>query len=627
MLVYEGVKSGFIDDVDLNLITEKILNRFKEVFHRSTSESEINSWRESMLRMRGILSDKDIPDNAGVAIEFNIPHTSNRIDFLLSGYNKNKNNSIIIIELKQWTHADAVIGKDGVVSTVTGKSLREVTHPSYQAWSYASLINSYNQEVYDRNVELHPCAFLHNYDLCEEDPINSEQYKDYINAAPMFGAKDFEKLRNFIKKYVTEGDNKEGLYIIENGKIKPSKMLQDSFSSVLKGNKEFVLIDDQKVIYEEALQIGINTHIHDEKNVLIVEGGPGTGKSVLAINLLKQFLNRDLNTFYVTKNSAPREVFKAKLKIDKMSGLNNLFKSSGSFYECESNSFDVLIVDEAHRLNEKSGLFSNLGENQIKEIINASKFSIFFIDENQRVTLKDNGSIEEIKKHARHYNAGIYKMELKSQFRCDGSDGYLAWLDNILEIKETANFDLDNKYDFKVFDNPNELRKVIEEKNKINNKSRLVAGYCWNWISEDKTDKNNSNIHDIYIPEYNFGMSWNLGNTSTWAIDKESVNEVGCIHTCQGLEFDYVGVIIGDDLRYENDHIVTDYTKRAKTDQSLKGIKKIAQKEGKQVADKIADSIIKNTYKTLMTRGMKGCYVYCNDKNLQEYLKNRINVM
>ena len=537
MLVYEGVKTGFINDVDLNLITDKILKRFKEVFHRSTGESEVNSWRESMLRMRGVLADNEIPDNAGVAIEFNIPHTSNRIDFLLSGYDKNKNNSIIIIELKQWTHADAIEGKDGVVSTFTGRALREVTHPSYQAWSYASLINSYNQEVYDRNVGLHPCAFLHNYDLSDNDPIKSEQYRDYINEAPMFGSKDFEKLREFIKKYVTEGDDKEGLYIIENGKIKPSKMLQDSFSSVLKGNKEFV------------------------------------------------------------------------------------FKGSGCFYDCESNAFDVLIVDEAHRLNKKSGLFSNLGENQIKEIINASMFSIFFIDENQRVTLKDNGSIEEIKKYARYYNEGIHKMNLKSQFRCDGSDGYLAWLDNILEIKETANFDLDSKYDFKVFDDPNELREAIEGKNKINNKSRLVAGYCWNWVSEGK---NKSDIHDIVIPEYDFGMSWNLGNSNTWAIDKESINEIGCIHTCQGLEFDYVGVIVGDDLRYENGHIVTDYTKRAKTDQSLKGINKIAKERGLEEAKKIADEIIKNTYKTLMTRGMKGCYIYCTDKKLQEYLKSNI---
>ena len=483
------------------------------------------------------------------------------------------------------------------------------------------MIESYNQDVYDKQVGLYPCVFLHNYELTDDDPIKSEQYKEYINVAPMFGARDFEKLRDFIKRFVVDGDNKDGLYIIENGRIKPSKMLQDSFSSVLKGNREFVLIDDQKIIYEEALRIGINAHLHNEKSVLIVEGGPGTGKSVLAINLLKQFLNRDFNSFYVTKNSAPREVFKAKLKIDKLSGLNNLFKGSGSFYDCESNSFDVLIVDEAHRLNEKSGLFSNLGENQIKEIINSSMFSIFFIDENQRVTLKDNGSIDEIKKYAKYYNASVHQMELKSQFRCDGSDGYLAWLDNTLEIRETANFDLDIKYDFKVFEDPNELRKAIEKKNNINNKSRLVAGYCWDWIKEGK---NKSDIYDVTIPEYNFEMSWNLGNSSTWAVDKESIKEIGCIHTCQGLEFDYVGVIIGNDMKYEEDHIITDYKQRAKTDQSLKGINKIAKEKGIEKANKIADEIIKNTYKTLMTRGMKGCYIYCTDKNLSNYIKKSL---
>ena len=162
---------------------------------------------------------------------------------------------------------------------------------------------------------------------------------------------------------------------------------------------------------------------------------------------------------------------------------------------------------------------------------------------------------------------------------------------------------------------------MIEEKNKTNNKSRIVAGYCWDWISEGK---NKSDVHDITIPEYNFEMSWNLGSSQTWAIDRDSINEAGCIHTCQGLEFDYIGVIIGDDMRYENDHIVTDYTKRAKTDQSLKGINKIANEKGIEEANRIADLIIKNTYRTLMTRGMKGCYVYCTDKKLQEHVLSMI---
>ena len=623
MLVYEGVKSEFINDVNLNLIVNKIYEKYQKYFGK-TSDSQLNSWKNSMQYMRGVLDDKVIPDNAGVAIEFNIPTTSKRIDFILSGRDKNKKDSVIIIELKQWEKCEAVEGKDGIVSTFTGHAIREVTHPSYQAMSYANLIKDFNETVQLEDIGLYPCAFLHNYVLSEDNPICSNQYQEYIKEAPMFGANDFMKLRSFIKKYIIEGDDREILYKIENGKIRPSKRLQDSLTKMLQGNKEFNMIDEQKVIYEDAIRMAIDTLSANEKNVLVVQGGPGTGKSVLAINLLVELTNRNMTCFYVTKNAAPRAVFRDKLKGSfKMAYINNLFQGSGQFTEAESNEVDCLIVDEAHRLNAKSGMFQNLGENQIKEIINASNFSVFFIDEDQKVTLKDIGSVDEIKKYAKELNAGIKIVELESQFRCNGSDGYLAWLDNVLDIRKTANFDgMDFDYDFRVVDNPNELRKLIEEKNKINNKSRLVAGYCWNWISSGKND---SNVHDIVIPQYNFEMSWNLGNSQTWAIDSTSVNEVGCIHTCQGLEFDYVGVIIGDDIRYEDGKIITDYTKRAKTDQSLKSINKIAKEQGQEVANEIADKIIKNTYRTLMTRGMKGCYVYCTNKKLQDYFKNKNN--
>ena len=622
MLVYEGVKSSFINDVNLNLIVNKIYEKYQKYFGR-TSDSQLNSWKNSMQYMRGVLDDNEIPDNAGVAIEFNIPTTSKRIDFILSGRDRNKKDSVIIIELKQWEKCDAVEGKDGIVSTFTGHAIREVTHPSYQAMSYANLIRDFNETVQLEDIGLYPCAFLHNYVLCEDDPICSNQYKEYTKEAPMFGANDFMKLRSFIKRYILEGDDRETLYKIENGKIRPSKRLQDSLTKMLQGNKEFNMIDEQKVIYEDAIRMAIDTLSVHEKNVLVVQGGPGTGKSVLAINLLVELTNRNITCFYVTKNAAPRAVFRDKLKGSfKMTYINNLFQGSGQFTEAESNEVDCLIVDEAHRLNAKSGMFQNLGENQIKEIINASNFSIFFIDEDQKVTLKDIGSVDEIKKYVKELNAGIKIVELESQFRCNGSDGYLAWLDNVLDIRKTANFDgMDFDYDFRVVDNPNELRKLIEEKNKINNKSRLVAGYCWDWISSGKND---SNVHDIVIPEYNFEMSWNLGNSQTWATDPMSINEVGCIHTCQGLEFDYVGVIIGDDIRYEDGKIITDYTKRAKTDQSLKGINKIAKEQGQEAANEIADKIIKNTYRTLMTRGMKGCYVYCTNKEIQKYFINNI---
>lgn len=377
------------------------------------------------------------------------------------------------------------------------------------------------------------------------------------------------------------------------------------------------MLDEQKVVYEEILSYALKSMKDNRKRTVIVKGGPGTGKTVVAINLLAKLTNEGLFAQYTSKNSAPRNVYTKKLTGHKKTSINNMFKGSGSYVDADKDMVDVIICDEAHRLNEKSGMFHNLGENQIKEIINASLCSVFFIDESQRVTLSDIGTVAEIVKWADTLDSEVYEMELASQFRCNGSDGYLAWLDEVLEIRNTANFNMkDIDYDIRIIDSPNEVYNLIIQSNRKNNHSRMLAGYCWEWI---KSGKNNSDVHDIKIDD--FEMSWNLGNTTTFAIDDNSVNEIGCIHTSQGLEFDYAGVIIGDDMRYENGHIVTDFTKRAKTDQSLKGIKKL-YKENPKFALEEADIIIKNTYRTLMTRGMKGCYVYCTDKNLADHLRN-----
>jgi DUF2075 family protein len=621
MIIYSGTKLDFAKDTITGVIDEKLERSILEKMGRHTGESEMRSWQNSLHRMNEILYDPEIPDNAGIAIEYNIPYTSKRVDMIISGRTEKNNSSAVVIELKQWSSIEKVSGKDGIVKTAVGGGIHEVTHPSYQAWSYVQTIEDFNAEIQDDGTVLYPCAFLHNYVVKgSDDPLFDNIYSEYLEMAPAFTKHDALKLREFIKRYIKFGDKGETIFKIDGGRLRPSKSLQDSLSSMLRGNPEFVMIDEQKVAYE-AVAKAIGDVNGRKKQTIIIEGGPGTGKSVLAINLLVNSTAKELVCSYVTKNSAPRNVYAEKLKgTMKNNRIKALFKSSGSFTDTPSDIFDVLLVDEAHRLNEKSGMFSNLGENQVKEIINASKVSVFFIDEHQRVIVKDIGTKGEIRKWAKALSSEIIEKDLPSQFRCNGSDGYLAWLDDILYNGGTANFDsADNPdYDFRVFDDPCELRKVIEEKNKINNKSRLVAGYCWNWISEGKNDPN---VFDITIPGTDFKMSWNLGNSSTWAIDEDSVEEAGCIHTCQGLEFDYIGVIIGDDLFYKDGLVCTDRKKRAKTDQSLKGLTK--KYPDTEKAEEVADEIIRNTYRTLMSRGLKGCYVYCTDKDMNMYLLNK----
>ena len=619
MIVYSATKKEFMIQVENDSIACSIDAFYREKIGKSNYR-EFKSWDNSMQYIYKVLNVQDIDDSCTIAIEYRIPSTSKRIDFIISGLDENNKANVVIIELKQWEKIEVVDEEEALVKTFINGGNRKTVHPSYQAWTYSSLIEDYNENVQEGNIMLHPCAYLHNYIKLDEkiDPILDRRYDKYLSKAPVYRKGEAIRLRNFILKFVSKGDNRKILYEIENGKIRPSKSLQDAIALMLDGNEEFKMIDEQKVIFENIKRNSKKAMLSGQKVVYIIEGGPGTGKTVLAINLLVKLLNEGLITYYATKNSAPRQVYEKKLKGKYTNKyIKNLFKGSGSFVEIKKNEIDVVLVDEAHRLKEKSGMFENQGENQIKEIINASKVSVFFIDEKQRVTIKDIGSISEIKKYAKFYDAKVKQLKLTSQFRCNGSNGYLDWIDNVLDMEKVKCFDgFEFDYDIEIKDSPNEVFELIKEKNKINNKSRMLAGYCWDWKS-----KNDLSINDIEIG--NFKMQWNFKSTYTWAIDENSIDQVGCIHTSQGLEFDYVGLIIGNDLRYENGKIITDFTKRAKTDTSLKGIKKLYKKQPEK-ALKLADEIIKNTYKTLMTRGMKGCYIYCCDESLSKYLKEKI---
>ena len=616
MIVYEADKRQFLCHTDYDDIENVILASFKTATGKRVNTSEIRSWRESLGHVAMVLRDDEIPDDIGVAIELHIPQSSKRIDVTLTGRDDAGNKNVVVIELKQWEKATAT-DKDAIVMTYLGGGQREVVHPSYQAWSYASLLEGFNEAVYEGGIAIKPCAYLHNY--TRDGVIDAPHYSGYTVKAPLFlkGAKERQQLRDFIKKHVKYGDSKEILYELENGRIRPSKALADALKGLLTAKPEFVLIDDQKQVFEAALAAG-QTASPDTPKVIIIEGGPGTGKTVLAINLLVRLTSAGRLGQYVSKNAAPREVYQTRLvgTITKTK-FASLFSGSGRFFDAEPNAYDFLVVDEAHRLNEKSGLYGNLGENQVKELINASVCTIFFIDEDQRVTLNDIGTKQAIRDFAAAKGALVEEYELSSQFRCSGSDGYLAWLDNTLSIRPTANPTLDvNGYDFQVFDSPQALHDAIKARNS-ENKARVVAGYCWPWLS-----KKNPQACDIVIGDYR--RQWNLDkDSSLWIIAPGSIEQVGCIHTCQGLEVDYIGVIIGDDLVVRNGKVLTNAAHRDRNDKTIRGYKTRLKADPDQARAEV-DLIIKNTYRTLMTRGMKGCYVYCTDTETAEYFRSLV---
>lgn len=618
MIVYNETKRQFITDVKDGIIDDKILSFIRQRGLNAGQKKEYISWHNSMQFMRNIVDDQEIEDDVQIAIEYNIPLTSKRVDFIICGSDEKDNDHIIIVELKQWTEAEIV--DDDMhysVKTNVGKPGNIVPHPSYQAYSYARVLHNYCQTITDKNIGIYPCAYLHNYNPEKKYVLESPIYKEWTNEAPFFIKNQVKEFNSFVKKFITKrSPNGDVLYLIDNGRIRPTKALQDTLVSMVKGNDVFVLLDEQIVIYDMCLKTMSKCLSDGKKRTMVIQGGPGTGKSVLAVNLLMEFIKQELNTSYVTKNSAPREAFLNILShsdVKKAVDIKQLFRSPFNLSSCPQNVYDCLIVDEAHRLVKKMyGDWS--GENQVKECINAALFTIFMLDEDQAVTTKDIGSASEIEEWCRRLNSRMIMNEstcLISQFRCNGSGAYIQFIDQLLQRnKESVDIDFSElNYDFRVFDDPNEMRDELRKKNEINNKSRMVAGYCYDW-----NVKHHRGEYDIILPN-DFKAKWNLENDKIWAINPNSFEEVGCIHTAQGLEFDYVGVFIGRDLVYDvtTQQVVTNKT-AISTDDKSSGIRTLNDA-------KRAHQLILNTYKTLLTRGQKGCYVYCEDKALAEYIR------
>lgn len=619
MIVYEDSKKGFVEDVKSNCIADRIADKIREHGINAGQEREYVSWQNSLQFMRNIVDDNEIDDDVKIAIEYSIPLTSKRVDFIISGADSDNHDNVVIVELKQWQKAEVV--DDDMhycVKTFVGGNDRIVCHPSYQAYSYSCFIRNYSQTVLDKGINLVPCAYLHNYDPKFKPNLSNSIYREWVGEAPFFVRDEAEVFSAFIKRYVTrKSSDGDLLYKIDHGRLKPTKALQDSLASMVKGNKEFMLLDEQAVCYDMCLKTMAKCKEDGRKRTIIIQGGPGTDKSVLAVNLLMEYISKSLNASYVTKNSAPRKAFLSLLTnsdAKKLVNIKQLFRSPFGLSNVPCNTYDCLIVDEAHRLVKKMYGDWN-GENQVKECISASLLSIFLLDEDQAVTNKDIGSVDEIRKWCVALGS-ILKMpeeaNLVSQFRCNGSDAYIQFVDDVLQRNgESVSVDLSElNFDFRVFDNASDLREALRKKNSVNNKSRMVAGYCYDW-----NVKHGRGEYDILLPG-GFRAKWNLENDDIWAINPESFEEVGCIHTAQGLEFDYVGVLIGKDLRYDTNsgNVITDKSRISKDDKSS-GIR--------SSNDAQARRLILNTYKTLLTRGQKGCYVYCEDQALSEYMKRK----
>ncbi len=621
MRLYEGSIEAFIQDTIQNQIATKIKDRYEEYYGKKVNYSEMTSWINSLQFLKNVLEYNSPRDNM-VILEYELPYSNGRIDCILFGKDKDAKDTVVVVELKQWRIVqDSEIENNVVV--VLGRKPREIPHPSYQVKGYHYYLKDFIEMLHDESsTNLSSCVYCHNYDTSSTNPLFKPKFKDILREFPVFTRNDFKNLGGFLKKRLIGGKGLEIFNRFITSKIKPSKKLVDVTKKMIDGQHIFTLIDDQIAANNTIIDRAKNCSKLKKKSVIIVQGGPGTGKSVIALNALAELLTRRLMVYHATGSAA----FTRTLRRIVGPRAGKLFKYFNSFITHKENEIDILICDEAHRIRKHSASrftpkAMRTGMPQVDELVKSAKTSIFFIDDYQVVRPEEIGSSSLIKETALKYGAEIYEFELKSQFRCSGSDGYLNWLDNLLGIRETANPFLTKheKMEFKIFNSPQELYGAIKKKNvEQENSARLVAGFCWSWSdpNPDGTLKEDVVIGDFKMPwEGKDGkkLAKGIPPAPLWAYEPKGINQIGSIYTIQGFEFEYVGVIFGKDLVYNP------------VSKSWEGIKKNSADSFLKRADenKFID-YVKNIYRVLLTRGMKGCYVYFMDKDTEEYFKSKI---
>ena len=615
MIVYRKTFQEFHEDILSNRIEDEVVS----CLPINVGESERRSFRNSLPAVHTALLNCDIPDGVEVALEYRIPLTNRRIDFIIAGSDEQGKDHLVICELKQW---DQVRHTDMPDIVLVGNEQK--VHPSWQAYSYGTTLSNFNEFVETSGIDVETCAFLHNYKRAYIDELLHPVYIEGITRSQPFISDHYREFAEFIHKNICKPSKQNVLFEIERGRIKPSKMLADCLGDLLNGNTEYQLIDEQRIVYSNLFkEIQASFKNLGQKQVFIVRGGAGTGKSVIAMQLMANLIkDKGKTAFYVAKSSYVKEAYFRKLTrgVPQHGYLRTLFKGSGAFIDSALNEYDVLIVDEAHRLTERtkqSWFFK--GENQIREIIHACRTSVFFIDETQNIDIKDFGTIENIKKAAEIEGANVHcdeKYVLQSQFRCKGSDEYVAWLEAFLYNRPFEPSGEVVDYDIRVYDDLCEMRDAIVEKNSQSScPSRMLSGDVFKWLSRDDPE-----ALDIVIGD--FKAQWN--RSESFATNPKSIDEVGCIHTSQGMEFEYVGLIVGDDLLYRDGKIVTDYTKHP---EKAGEFRRPHQKKVLPEDYETVDRIIRNTYKVLFTRGMKGCFLYVMDKNLKNYLTDSLRIL
>lgn len=620
--LYSGSSVDFIAGTATNAITERLAENFVRHFRYKASPGEVRSWQNSLSRFARVLELADLRDQ-GVIVEYQLPLTSRRLDVMVTGTDRSGNHAAVIVELKQW---DAVAPAQQIdcVETYVGGGVRVVAHPSRQAGNYQRYLMDTHTTFSDGDVGLKACGYLHNLALADADALFDDAFTDLVTQFPPFVAEQSEGLAAFLDGQVGRGGGGEVLDAVVSGRYRPHPRLMTHVADMIDAEPRFVLLDEQFVAASDIITKVRTRQLSDRRTVVLVRGGPGTGKSLIAVKVLAELARQGYTAVHATGSKAFTETLRSAVGRRAASQ----FTYFNNFMTADDMGLDLLVADEAHRIRATSNSrwtrkTERSDRSQVDELISAAKVSVFFIDDHQVVRPGEQGSTDLIRDAAVALGADVVEHALEAQFRCGGSDSFIQWVDNTLEVDRTTQvlWRADDPFAVEVMDSPADLEAVIRAANATGDTARLVAGYCWPW-SDPNPD--GTLVPDVVIGEW--AMPWNarpdtrklapgIPQSHFWATEPGGLNQVGCVYTAQGFEFDHVGVIWGRDLVWRARQGWVVQPEFNKDSQARIGVKRDPDRFARLVA---------HTYRVLLTRGMKSCSIHFEDPETENFVRSRI---
>ncbi len=599
-------------------LVEKLASQMLFQMGNSPSPAERRSWENSLVEISELFIQCGLGD-VNLLVEYQLPYSSKRIDVIALGSSpKNEMPTIIAIELKQWSKASLIEGAlDSLKIDSYGNT--PILHPAVQVSRYCEYLSDFNRYVSDENTNLFGIAYLHNWTDTNNSALDLIQPTSH---GMLFTGNQKNKLKEFLITRISPKFSDQVTDDFLNSKIAPTKQLMQLAADEVKNREQFRLLDEQQIAYSMVMKALRDAESSNTKTAVIITGGPGTGKSVIALSLLGELSRRGKTTLHATGSKAFRNSLR-KIAGARSPQVQKLFSYFNSFMSAERNSLDVIICDEAHRIRETSAnryTKANLrtGTPQLHELLNVARVPVFLLDSNQVVRKGETGTPDYIEVEARELGLNVIRVDLNGQFRCGGSRLYETWLNGFLNLDRTEKVTWTKDPNFKVLaaGSPEEIESILRKYESEGYKSRITAGYCWTW-----NDPNDDGTLPNDVKIGNWSKPWNVKGDrgvggylsgELWAIDPKGFDQIGCVYTAQGFEYDWNAVIFGPDLVWRSGTWVAD--RSGSKDPAMRGIE----------PDHF-EILVKNTYKVLLTRGLVGTLIYSVDEETQQYFESLFN--